>query len=113
MRFVETPLFTSQVTDLLPDEVYRELQVALLLRPAAGKLVPGSGGIRKLRWRSEGRGKRGGVRLLYYLHTQDGVIYMLLIYSKAHREDVTQQQLRTLQRVVKENLEWTRNSSTS
>lgn len=113
MRFVETPLFTAQVTELLSDADYSGLQAALVLRPDTGAIIPGSGGIRKLRWGREGKGKRGGVRILYYWHVRDDAIYMLLIFSKAHREDVTPRQLKTLRRVVKENLEWTRNSSTS
>lgn len=66
MLFVETSIFTRQVTELLPDEEYKRLQEAQLLRPAAGDLIPGSGGLRKLRWRLADKGKRGGVRIIYY-----------------------------------------------
>jgi hypothetical protein len=65
MRFVETPVFTTAVTSLLSDEEYRQLQIALLIRPAQGALIRGSGGLRKLRWGARGRGKRGGVRIVY------------------------------------------------
>ena len=66
MRFVETPVFTASVTLLLSDEEYRQLQLALLIRPEQGVLIRGSGGLRKLRWGARGRGKRGGVRVIYY-----------------------------------------------
>ena len=68
MRFVETPVFTAAVTLLLADEEYRQLQIALLIRPAQGTLIRGIGGLRKLRWGARGRGKRGGVRVIYYWH---------------------------------------------
>ncbi|HJT78752.1 MAG TPA: hypothetical protein VJ739_16225 [Gemmataceae bacterium] len=66
MHFLETPVFTRAVAELLDDEQYRSLQVALLLRPEAGPVIRGSGGLRKLRWVLPGRGKRGGVRLIYF-----------------------------------------------
>jgi hypothetical protein len=66
MVIVETPIFTRQVTQLLSVESYRQLQSALLDDPARGKTIPGTGGLRKLRWALGGRGKRGGVRIIYY-----------------------------------------------
>lgn len=68
MRFVETFVFTAVVTALLSAEEYRQLQLALLIRPEQGALIRGSGGLRKLRWGVRGRGKRGGVRVIYYWH---------------------------------------------
>jgi mRNA-degrading endonuclease RelE of RelBE toxin-antitoxin system len=104
MRFVETLVFTRGIQELLPDEVYRSLQLALLFRPEAGAIIPGSGGLRKIRWSLPGKGKRGGVRVIYYWHRSEEVIYMLLIYQKARQEDLTQEQLRVLRKFVKENL---------
>lgn len=66
MRFVETPVFTAIVRELLSDDDDRALQSALLLRPEQGAIIPGAGGIRKLHWRGQGRGKRGGLRLIYF-----------------------------------------------
>src|SRR5215212_4754805 len=66
MKFVETSVFTRRVTEALSDNEYRLLQEALLRRPAHGDLIEGTGGIRKLRWREEGRGKRGGLRIIYF-----------------------------------------------
>ncbi len=64
MLFIETTIFTRQVTELLPDEEYKRLQEALLMQPAAGDLIPGCGGLRKIRWRLVGSGKQGGIRVI-------------------------------------------------
>ncbi|MGQ0571471.1 MAG: hypothetical protein ACT4P5_18365 [Armatimonadota bacterium] len=66
MVLVETTIFTRQLLGLLSDDEYRRLQVVLASRPSAGTLIKGSGGLRKMRWASGGRGKRGGVRVIYY-----------------------------------------------
>ena len=102
MRFVETPIFTKRVKDLLPDEDYRALQIALLLRPEQGPLIKGSGGLRKVRWASKGVGKRGGVRVIYYWRPVEQVYYMLFAYAKTVQEDLTADQLRVLARIVHE-----------
>ena len=110
LRFDRTQLLRP-VADLLSDDDSCGLQAALLLRPAAGALFPGSGGIRKLRWRREERGKRGRVRLRYYWLL--GTTHLHASHLGKAPGGLTPQQLKTLQRVVKENLEWTRSSSTS
>jgi len=66
MIIIETHIFTRKLKALLTDDEYRKLQNELVLRPDAGKIIPGSGGLRKLRWAGSGRGKRGGVRVIYY-----------------------------------------------
>ncbi len=105
MKFIETPVFTKDVRDLLSDEEYRGLQPALVLRPEQGSVIPGSGGLRKLRWGSRGRGKRGGIRLIYYWITAENTIFMLLLYDKSTQVDLTPAQARMLRRVVREELE--------
>jgi mRNA-degrading endonuclease RelE of RelBE toxin-antitoxin system len=65
-RFVETTVFTRALRALVPDDDYRALQMALMLRPEQGALIRGSGGLRKIRWGGSGRGKRGGIRVIYY-----------------------------------------------
>ena len=102
MCFLETPVFTTAVTSLLSDEEYRQLQLALLIRPEQGALIRGSGGLRKVRWGAGGRGKRGGVRVIYYWHRGDQTLYMLLVYSKSAQDDLTPAQLRVLRRLVQE-----------
>ena len=102
MRFVETPAFTAQVRRYLDDEQYRAMQLALVLRPAQGSLIPGGGGSRKLRWGAEGRGKRGGTRTIYYWAVEEQVCYMLYIYAKNDQGDLTPAQVRALARLVRE-----------
>jgi mRNA-degrading endonuclease RelE of RelBE toxin-antitoxin system len=104
MRFVETPVFTSSLRGLLSAEEYRQLQIALLLRPEQGALIRGSGSLRKLRWGAAGRGKRGGVRLIYYWEPSEEHFYMLYIYPKNRQDDLTPAQVRTLRRLVEEEL---------
>lgn len=67
MLFIETSIFTKEIQYLLPDDNYRILQTALMLRPDAGSLIKGSGGLRKIRWNLPGAGKRGSLRVIYYL----------------------------------------------
>ncbi len=102
MRFVETPIFTAQIVEALDDLSYRKLQLALLLRPEQGVLIQGSGGLRKLRWAGSGRGKRGGVRVIYFWHPDDEVFYMLYVYPKNEKSDLTPAQVRILRRLVEE-----------
>ncbi len=80
--FIETRLFARLVSEYLSDEEYAKLQQTLIDDPAAGDLIPGSGGIRKLRWKGSGRGKSGGVRVIYYARNKLGEIWMLTLYSK-------------------------------
>lgn len=65
--FIETRLFTKLVLEYLSDDEYSSLQKALTRNPDAGSVIPGSGGVRKLRWAAPGRGKRGGYRVIYYV----------------------------------------------
>jgi hypothetical protein len=102
MRIIETSVFTRDVVELLPDDDYRSLRLALALRPEAGPVIKGSGGLRKIRWAVPGRGKRGGVRVIYYWATAESVIFMLLIYPKNRQDDLTPQQLKVLRKVVQE-----------
>jgi mRNA-degrading endonuclease RelE of RelBE toxin-antitoxin system len=104
MLIIETPIFTKLVTDLMPDDEYRKIQLALVLRPEAGKIIPGSSGLRKIRWKSVGSGKRGGLRLIYFWDVPQNRLYMLLIYKKSKQEDLTPSQLKILRNLVKEFL---------
>jgi mRNA-degrading endonuclease RelE of RelBE toxin-antitoxin system len=104
MLFIETPVFTKLVTELISDDEYRKLQLALVLRPEAGKIIPGSSGLRKIRWKGGGSGKRGGLRLIYFWDAPEDIIYMLLIYKKSKQKDLTPNQVKTLRNLVKEFL---------
>ena len=81
-HFVETPLFTRLVQECLSDDEYARLQQALMVDPQIGDVIPGSGGVRKMRWRVAGRGKRGGIRVIYFLRLMQGQIWLLTLYAK-------------------------------
>ena len=104
MLFIETPLFTKLIPEYLSDEEYAELQQVLLFRPETGKVIPGSGGLRKIRWAVDRQGKRGGLRVIYYWVTADEQIYMLFLYKKNEQEELTHDQLKLLRRLVQEYL---------
>jgi len=103
MKFIETAIFTRLIQKLLPDESYRTLQMALMLRPDAGSVIKGSGGLRKIRWNLPGSGKRGGLRLIYYWDRPDD-IYMIFLYKKTDQKDLTTDQIKTLKQLIEENM---------
>jgi hypothetical protein len=82
VEFIEATAFTKHVYDYLSEDEYLGLQSFLLQSPEAGKIVRGSGGVRKVRWAIAGKGKSGGVRMIYYFKKQDDEIWLLTIYSK-------------------------------
>lgn len=104
-RFVETTVFTRQIRTLLEDDDYRGLQVALALRPHGGKVIRGSGGLRKIRWGARSQGKRGGIRVVYYWHKAEESFFMLCAYPKSVQDELTPDQLRWLRRIVREEFE--------
>lgn len=99
-QILETPLFTRQVQAALSNEEYRLLQMVLVLRPNAGVLIRGSGGLRKLRWALPGRGKRGGVRIIYFWQARADQIVLLYLYTKNQRSTLSPRELRQLRAVV-------------
>ena len=88
ISFVETKLLTRLVQEYLSDDEYSELQQSLIANPEAGAVIVGLGGVRKLRWAIRGRGKRGGIRVIYFLRTQRGQIWMLTLYPKSVAESI-------------------------
>lgn len=102
MRFVETRVFTNLVCKMLADDEYRALQSSLLLRPEQGPVIPGSGGLRKIRRGTKGRGKRGSLRLIYFWDEVSGTYYMLFLYRKSEQGDLTKAQIEVLGRLVRE-----------
>jgi len=93
MTFIETPIFTESIRRLPTAEQFRSLQLALLLRPEQGDVMIGGGGFRKLRWSLREKGKRGGIRVIYYWEVKQETFYMLLAYSKSQQEDLTAEQM--------------------
>ena len=98
--FIKSKLFSRLVGEYLTDDEYARLQIALIDAPESGALVPGSGGVRKLRWAQPGRGKRGGIRVIYYAKTRAGVIWMLTIYAKNEEENIPAHVLRKIKEEI-------------
>lgn len=96
ISFVETKLFTRLIGDLLGDDEYALLQQALIKNPELGDVIAGSGGVRKMRWGAAGRGKRGGLRVIYYLRTRQGQIWMLTVYPKNVSDSIPAHLLRQI-----------------
>ena len=100
MVFVETPIFTKRVLNLLDDESYAALQTHLAKHPEAGDVIRGGGGLRKIRWAAKGHGKRGGVRVIYYWWTGKDRISMLFLYPKNEMDDLSAEQLKLLRQAL-------------
>jgi len=103
VEFVETPTFSRLIGKLMDDDEYAKLQLALALRPDWGKVILGGGGLRKLRWAGSGRGKRGGLRIIYYWQTADDLIWLLVAYPKSERDDLSHDEIKQLRRLVEES----------
>jgi hypothetical protein len=102
VEFIETPTFTRTITALLTDDAYAQMQLALVENPAIGDLIRGGGGIRKLRYAVQGRGKSAGVRVIYYWLKDDFQIYMLLAYPKSSKDTLSDKEVALLYELVKE-----------
>lgn len=100
MIIIETPIFTKLIQTMMSDDEYKELQVALVKRPNLGDIIKSSGGLRKVRWNIEGRGKSSGVRVIYYWVVDDQHIRMLYVYPKGKQETLTKEQLKQLSKIV-------------
>ena len=96
ISFVETKLFTRLVRELLTDDEHAQLQQALITDPETGDIVPGSGGVRKMRWGVAGRGKRGGLRVIHFLRTKQGQIWILTLYPKNVADNIPAHVLRQI-----------------
>ena len=104
MLIIETPVFTKRVLDALTDDEYRELQQFIAEHPEAGSIIPGSHGLRKLRWTMSGKGKRGGTRIIYYWLRPRDTILMLFVFRKNEQSDLTKDQLKILKAIVAKEL---------
>ena len=100
MQIVETSVFTRLINDLMDDDSYRMLQLELIRDPEKGAIIPGSGGLRKVRWKLKGHGKRGGIRVIYYWAVSRGKILMLYVFPKNVRADISKGQLEALRQIV-------------
>lgn len=102
MVFIESTLFEKLRESYLDDESFRALQNYLIEQPYSGDVIQGTGGLRKLRWASKGKGKRGGVRTIYLFLSDRDHIHLLTIYAKNEMEDLTPQQKKALKAITEE-----------
>ena len=102
MVFVELMPFVAFRDGHWTDDDLRALQSFLLVSPDAGDLIRGGAGLRKLRWSVQGRGKRGGARVIYYWHVPKHYIYLIYAYAKSQREDLNRQQIKMLGELMKD-----------
>ncbi len=104
MQFLETTIFTKRITELIPDESYKDLQFELIRNPKKGPLIRKSCGLRKIRWQLNGRGKRGGLRIIYYIVSEEEIL-MLFAYKKNKQENLTDEQVNTICNMVNDRYE--------
>jgi hypothetical protein len=98
---VETDEFLAATRKLMDDGERTELVGYLAYNPTAGVVIPGTGGVRKLRWGLEGRGKRGGARVIFFYHDMEMPLYLLTAYAKNERENLSQSEVNTLQKLAR------------
>jgi mRNA-degrading endonuclease RelE of RelBE toxin-antitoxin system len=104
MVIIETSIFTKRILEVLSDDEYRELQQVLAKDPKKGTIIPGGGGLRKIRWTAGGRGKRGGARIIYYWFVSGSIVLMLFVFKKNERSDITKAQMKVLRTIVEKEL---------
>ena len=104
MEFIEAAIFTRYLLRYLDDEGFRILQLYLAENPKAGDVVAGTGGLRKLRWRDErrGKGKRGGLRIIYYHLAEGSQIWLITLYDKGEADDMTAAERKAYKGLVEE-----------
>src|ERR1039458_7599806 len=100
MTVVETPFFLRKATALLDDEERSELVMFLGVNPEAGDVVPETGGVRKVRWATQGKGKRGGVRVIYYFHNETFPVFLLTVYAENQKANLTKAERSELKKLV-------------
>ena len=106
MEFIEAPPFTRHLSEYLSEDAYRELQACLSANPETGDLMPGTGGFRKLRWADarRGKGRRGGLRIIYYHFPSDHQIWLITLYGKDEASDLTGPQKKSLKVAIEMEL---------
>src|SRR5438270_4167794 len=107
MEFFEAPPFTRYLREYLVDEEYRNLQHLLAQNPELGVMMPGTGGFRKLRWADQrrGKGRRGGLRIIYYYFPADGQIWFMTLYDKDEASDLTPKERQILKSAIQMELQ--------
>ena len=102
LTFIESPSFTRQLAEWWPDAEYAAFQQFLAANPEKGDVIPGLGGLRKVRWAAKGKGKRGGARVILPADVQPGLLYLFHAYTKGDITDVSPEQKKRLRVAVDE-----------
>jgi len=107
MEFFEAPAFTRQAFNYLADDSYRELQHRLAVEPELRDVMSGTGGFRKLRWADQrrGKGRRGGLRIIYYYFPADRQIWFMTLYDKDEASDLTPKERQILKSAIQMELQ--------
>jgi hypothetical protein len=102
MEFLEAPAFTRHLSEYLDEDAYRKLQQDLAINPELGDVIPGTGGFRKLRWSDtrRGKGRRGGLRIIYFHFLSDQQIWLMTLYDKNEATDLTPGEKKALKRAI-------------
>jgi hypothetical protein len=101
MEFIETGLFTNLIFDYLSEDQYKDFQLFLAQHPGSGDIIKDSGGIRKVRWKLEKKGKSGGVRVIYYWKRSDDEIWLLTLYKKSEQANISKKALKQIAKELK------------
>lgn len=102
MTFTETKLFTKLIYDYLTDDEFIEFQNYLIENPETGDLIKKTGGLRKVRWKAKGKGKRSGVRIIYYWYKSMDQIFLLTVFAKNEVSDLSEDERKILKQIVEE-----------
>jgi hypothetical protein len=107
MEFIEAPAFTRYLPEYLSEDGYGQLQARLAANPDIGDLMPGTGGFRKMRWADvrRGKGRRGGLRVIYYHFVSDHQIWLMTLYDKDEASDLTANEKKVLKSSIESELE--------
>jgi hypothetical protein len=100
MTVVETARFVKDVKSLMSDSEREEMVAFLGANPAAGEIIPETGGVRKLRWALAGRGKRGGARIIYYFHNERLPVFVLAAYGKNEKANLSKAEQNAMKRLI-------------
>jgi hypothetical protein len=102
MVFIESALFTKYLKSYLNDDEYQKLQSYLIDQPEVGDLIQGAGGLRKLRWSIDNKGKRGGIRVIYYWQISQDHIYLFTLYAKNEMSDLSSKEIKVLKKMLED-----------
>lgn len=105
LTFIETPIYTKRILELVGDKENRALQNFLLEQPEQGDLISHSAGLRKLRWIGKGHGTRSGIRVIYYLYPPRSACYVIFAYPKNEQDELTEDQTKILKKMITELLQ--------